>query len=166
MTACGNPIAVIETNHGTIKAELYKDKAPESVKNFMELAKQGKYEDTIFHRVVKGFVIQGGDFENGNGTGGYAYEGPGTTVVLETSKGLKHVQGALSMARNGFDRNSNASQFFIVTPEDGADFLDGEYSMFGKVIEGMEVVTKIEGVKVGPNDVPLKDVVVKNITIE
>ena len=128
-------IAVIETDKGTIKAELYTDKAPITTKNFIELAGSGFYNGLAFHRVEQGFVVQGGD-PNGDGTGGSE-----KTIPLEISQELKHVKGALAMARTQ-DPNSATSQFYITLAP--TPFLDGNYAVFGKVIEGMEVVEQIK----------------------
>ena len=128
-------IAVIETNKGTIKAELYTGKAPITTKNFIELATSGFYNGLAFHRVEQGFVVQGGD-PNGDGTGGSE-----KTIPLEISQELKHVKGALAMARTQ-DPNSATSQFYITLAP--TPFLDGNYAVFGKVIEGMEVVEQIK----------------------
>lgn len=127
-------IAVIETDKGTIKAELYTDKAPITTKNFIELANSGFYNGLTFHRVEPGFVIQGGD-PKGDGTGGSE-----KTIPLETNPELKHVKGALGMARSQ-NPNSANSQFYITLAP--TPFLDGNYAVFGKVIEGMEVVERI-----------------------
>lgn len=130
-----NKIATIETEKGTIKLELYEDKTPITTKNFIELSAQGFYDGLTFHRVEKGFVIQGGD-PNGDGTGG-----SGKTIPLEINPDLKHVKGALAMARSQ-DPDSASSQFYI-TLED-VPFLDGNYAVFGKVTEGMDIVEDIE----------------------
>lgn len=165
MPAKGEEIAVLTTNKGVIKMKFFADKAPESVKNFKTLATEGKYDGVIFHRVIPGFMIQGGDFTKKDGTGGYSYKGPGTTIALEVSPDLTHVHGAVSMARKGNDVNSNGSQFFIVTPKDGAHFLDNQYSVFGQVFEGFDAVDAISAVKTGPGDKPLEDVVVQKVEI-
>jgi len=131
------PTATIETDKGTIKFELYKEQAPITTKNFIDLTLQGFYDGLIFHRVEPGFVVQGGD-PKGDGTGG-----SGKNIPLEVKPELKHVKGAVAMARSS-DPNSASSQFYITlvpTP-----FLDGQYAVFGKVIEGMDVV---ESIKVG-----------------
>ena len=130
----GNKIATIETDKGIIKFELYEDKVPNTVKNFIELAQSGFYDGLNFHRVEEGFVIQGGD-PNGDGTGG-----SGKTIELEIHPDLKHVKGAVAMARKP-DPNSATSQFYITLVE--TPFLDGNYAVFGKVIEGIEVVESI-----------------------
>ena len=130
-----NKIATIETEKGTIKIELFEDKAPITAKNFIGLASSGFYNGLTFHRVEKGFVVQGGD-PNGDGTGG-----SGKTIPLEINPQLKHVKGAVAMARSQ-DPDSASSQFYITLDE--VPFLDGNYAVFSKVIEGMSVVENIE----------------------
>ncbi len=139
--------AVIETDKGTIKAELYTDKAPTTTKNFIDLANSGFYNGLNFHRVEPGFVAQTGD-PKGDGTGG-----SGKSIPLEINKDLKHVKGALAMARTN-DTNSATSQFYITLAP--AHFLDDSYAVFGKVISGMEAV---EQIKVGDkmNKVSISD---------
>ena len=127
--------AIIETDKGTIKAELYTDKVPITTKNFMELANSGFYNGLKFHRVEPGFVVQGGD-PKGDGTGG-----SGKSIPLEIHPELKHFKGALAMARKP-DPNSATSQFYITLDE--TPFLDGNYAVFGKVVEGMDVVEEIK----------------------
>lgn len=159
----GEEITILTTNHGVMKIKFFEDKAPETVKNFKELAKAGKYEDTIFHRVIKDFMIQGGDFEKRDGTGGYSYKGPGTYLELEIAPELKHIRGAVSMARKNTPLNSAGSQFFIVHPETGVDFLDGNYAVFGQVFEGLEVIDSITNLETDPLDKPLQDVVIEKV---
>lgn len=148
---------------GTIKAELYPDKAPNTVNNFISLANSGFYDGLIFHRVIKGFMNQGGD-PDGVGTGG-----PGYSIKGEFSNNgyknndLKHTAGVLSMARAN-DPDSAGSQFFIMAEE--ASHLDGDYAAFGKVIEGMDVVNDINSVQTNSNAKPLKDVVIESITVD
>ncbi len=127
--------AVIETDKGTIKAEMYTEKAPITAKNFIDLANSGFYNGLKFHRVERDFVIQGGD-PKGDGTGG-----SGKNILLEINPDLKHVEGALAMARSQ-DPNSASSQFYITLAP--TPFLDGQYAVFGKVASGMEVVKKIQ----------------------
>jgi len=145
--------ATIKTNMGDIKIELYEEKAPEAVKNFITLSKEGKYDGVPFHRVIKDFMIQTGDFENKNGTGGYSYKGVGTYLKDEIDSTLTHKRGAVSMANRGL--NTSGSQFFIVQNKDGAKYLDGGYTIFGQTIEGMEVVDKIADLKTDANNKPL-----------
>ena len=129
-----NPQVVMETNHGTVEMELFQDKAPISVKNFLAYAKEGFYDGTIFHRVIAGFMIQGG-CPNGDGRGG-----PGYKIEAEFND-THHERGILSMARSQ-DPNSAGSQFFVCHGD--ADFLDGQYTVWGRVIEGMEHVDRIK----------------------
>lgn len=158
------PIAKIKVkDYGTITAELYPDYAPNTVNNFIELSKKGFYNNLTFHRVVKDFVIQGGD-PDGIGTGG-----PGYSIKGEfsnngfTQNSLSHTEGVLSMARS-MDNDSAGSQFFIVSGE--ATYLDGEYAGFGKVIDGMDIVDKIENIDTDDNDKPKTDIVIESISIE
>ena len=158
------PIATIKVkNFGTIKAELYPNKAPNTVNNFISLANSGFYDGLIFHRVIKGFMNQGGD-PDGVGTGG-----PGYSIKGEfssngyTNNDLKHTAGVLSMARAS-NPDSAGSQFFIVTKD--APHLDGQYASFGKVIKGMDVVHKIENVETDSNDKPVKSVVIESIKVD
>src|SRR5512136_1125792 len=152
-----NRIAILETSMGTIKFELYEDKAPITTANFVKLAESGFYDGLIFHRVVDNFVIQTGD-PKGNGTGG-----SGTTIKLEIHKDLTHTDGAVGMARSS-NPDSASSQFYIC---DGAQHrsLDGNYAVFGQVIEGMDVVRAIAAVATGTNDKPLQDVAMTKVTI-
>jgi len=129
-----NRIATIVTEKGTIKFELYEKDAPITTKNFIDLAQKGFYDGLTFHRVIRGFMIQGGD-PKGNGRGG-----PGYTIPDEFSPMLKHTKGAVSMANAG--PNTGGSQFFIT--EAPQPHLDGKHSVFGQVIEGQDVVEKIE----------------------
>jgi peptidyl-prolyl cis-trans isomerase A (cyclophilin A) len=157
-----NKIAVIETTMGTIKVELFEDKAPITTKNFIRLAKEGFYTNLVFHRVINGFVIQGGGFY-ANGT---RKESPYGTIKLEIHPEARHVDGAIAMART-LDPDSASSQFYIC---DGAQpDLDGEYAVFGVVIEGMDVVRSIASVKTttkyGMRDWPQEDVIIKSIKI-
>ena len=158
------PVATIKVkDFGTIKAELYPDKAPNTVNNFISLANSGFYDGLIFHRVIEGFMNQGGD-PDGVGTGG-----PGYSIKGEfsnngyTNNDLKHTAGVLSMARAN-DPDSAGSQFFIMAEE--ASHLDGDYAAFGKVTEGMDVVEAINSVETKSNDKPLEDVVIESITVD
>jgi len=158
LMGCSNmKTAVIETNMGTMEIELYTEKAPITTKNFIDLANKNFYDTLIFHRVIKDFMIQGGD-PLGTGTGG-----PGYTIKDEFHKDLKHDSaGILSMANAG--PNTGGSQFFITliaTP-----WLDNRHSVFGKVTKGMDVLKKIGSVKTGVNDKPIDKVVIKKITIK
>lgn len=159
-----NPVAVIETSMGTITAELFADKVPNTVDNFVQLANDKKYDGVIFHRVIPGFMIQTGDFENNNGTGGYSAKGPGTLLDDEFNSDLNHNYGVLSMANRG--PNTNGSQFFIVQAEEGTPWLDGMHSVFGNVIEGMDVVEEIAAAETTGPDKPVTDIVIESITIQ
>lgn len=159
----GDTIATIETSQGTIKLKLFSELAPETVKNFSELAKAGKYNNVPFHRVIEGFMIQTGDFTAKNGTGGYSYKGPDTTIDDEFDSALVHLKGTLSMANAG--PNTNGSQFFIVTAESGVDYLNNNYSIFGQVFEGQDIVDAISKVKRDRSDKPLDPVLMKKVTV-
>ena len=149
-------VAVFDTNLGTFEVKLATEDAPLTCGNFIKLAQKGFYNGTIFHRVIDGFMIQGGD-PKGNGTGG-----PGYTIKDEFSSKLKHDgPGVLSMANAG--PNTGGSQFFITLAK--TPWLDGKHAVFGKVIKGQEVVNKIGKVKTGAQDKPLADVVINKITI-
>lgn len=159
----GDTIAVIESNKGTMKAVLFEKKVPETVKNFKFHADKGNYDNTIFHRVIEDFMVQGGDFQNKNGTGGYSYKGPGTSFNDEFDPDLKNIKGALSMANRG--ANTNGSQFFIVHAK-STPWLDGKHAVFGQLYEGFDVLDEIATSEVGPMDNPLVPIVVTKITVE
>ena len=150
-----NSIARIETNMGTIRFELLEDESPKTAENFRLLAEKGFYDGVIFHRVIKGFMIQGGD-PTGTGTGG-----PGYTFEDEIND-HKIVRGALAMANAG--PNTNGSQFFIVTT-DAAPWLDGKHTVFGQVVSGMDAVDSIEGTETGARDKPVDDVVIERVEL-
>jgi len=151
------PKAMIETTKGTIVIELYQDEAPKTVENFVKLAKQGFYDGVIFHRVIPGFMIQGGD-PTGTGMGG-----PGYTFEDEISPNLRHIgRGVVSMANAG--PNTNGSQFFITL--DATPWLDGKHAIFGRVVDGLSVVEQIAAVERNPQDRPLQDIVMKQVTIQ
>jgi len=141
-----SPRAIIETDKGMITAELYADRAPGTVDNFVKLANSGFYKNMIFHRIIKGFVVQTGD-PSGTGRGGSDRK-----IKLEITPDLKHVEGALGMAR-GPDRDSASSQFYIC--DAAVHGLDGNYAVFGKVVEGMDVVHAIARVPTGAGDRPV-----------
>ena len=149
-------------NYGTIKVELNPKEAPITVENFVKLAKSGFYNGLTFHRVIKGFMIQGG-CPKGNGTGGPGYEIKGEFAANGVQNNISHKRGVISMAR-AYDPNSAGSQFFIMH-KDG-EFLDGQYAAFGETVEGIEVVDKVAAVRTSPNDKPLTPVVINTITIE
>lgn len=177
---------ILHTNHGDIELVLFEDQAPKTVANFVGLCKQGYYDGVIFHRIIKDFMIQGGD-PSGSGMGGESIYGG--DFEDEFSKEVYNLRGALSMANAG--PNTNGSQFFIVTasnvptqmlrqmqdldfPEPiieayakdgGTPWLDQRHTVFGHVKAGFDVVLKIEDVKTGPQDKPLEDVVIQSVTV-
>lgn len=158
-----NPVITIEMMNGdVIKAELYPEVAPNTVNNFLSLVKKGFYDGLIFHRVIRGFMIQGG-CPNGNGMGGPGYQIKGEFTSNGFRNELSHTPGVLSMAR-AQNPNSAGSQFFIM--HESAPYLDGQYAAFGQVIEGMENVNKIAGVRTDFSDRPMKEQKIKSITAE
>jgi len=155
--------ANIETNHGKISFELLPDLAPETVRNFEKLTKDGFYNGTLFHRVIPGFMIQGGDPNTKtDNKGSWGMGGPGYNIKAEFSS-RSHLRGIVSMARSQ-DPNSAGSQFFIVTSDSA--FLDREYTVFGQVKEGMDVADKIVNQQRDGNDCPLEKVEMKKVTLE
>lgn len=159
-----NPLVTIRMKDGgVIKVELYPDKAPNTVNNFISLIKAKFYNGLTFHRIVAEFMIQGGD-PNGDGTGG-----PGYTIKGEfpnngfKQNDLKHEVGVISMARRSQPLDSAGSQFFIMAGD--APHLDGSYAAFGKIVEGEEVIDEIVSVKTGANDKPVEDQIIEEITI-
>ncbi len=159
-----NPIITIEMEDGgVIRAELYPDVAPKTVENFVSLVQKGFYDGVIFHRVIPGFMIQGGD-PTGTGMGGPGHTIPGEFTANGFKNDLKHTRGVLSMART-MDPNSAGSQFFIMHMD--APHLDGQYAAFGKVIEGIEVVDSIARTPRNmANDKPRQDQRMKKVTVE
>lgn len=158
-----NPIVTIEMEAGgVIKVELYPEIAPNTVRNFISLINKGFYSGTIFHRVIPGFMIQGGDPE-GTGMGGPGYQIKGEFSSNGFPNPLKHTKGVLSMARSGRP-NSAGSQFFLMV--DDSPHLDGQYASFGKVIEGIEVADQIVAVKRDRNDRPLEEQRMKSVTVD
>jgi peptidyl-prolyl cis-trans isomerase B (cyclophilin B) len=147
--------ATIHTNHGAIEVELFDDDAPKTVENFRKLAGDGFYDGVVFHRVIKDFMIQGGD-PTGTGTGG-----PGYTFEDEFND-HKVVRGALAMANAG--PNTNGSQFFIVTT-DAAPWLDGKHTVFGRVTGGMDAVDSIEGSETDSGDRPVADARIERVEL-
>jgi len=147
--------ATMHTNHGAIEVELFDEDAPKTVENFRKLAADGFYDGVIFHRVIKDFMIQGGD-PTGTGSGG-----PGYTFEDEFNDN-KVERGALAMANAG--PNTNGSQFFIVTT-DAAPWLDGKHTVFGRVTAGMDVVDSIEGTDTDAGDKPVSDAVIERIEL-
>ena len=151
-----NPTVTIETNQGTIVAEMYMDKAPKTAGNFIELAKKGYYDGLIFHRVIEGFMIQGG-CPDGTGRGG-----PGYNIPDEFGEGLAHTgAGIFSMANAG--PNTGGSQFFITLAP--TNWLDGKHAIFGHVTQGMDVVETIGKTQTGMMDRPSEDVVMEKVTV-
>jgi peptidyl-prolyl cis-trans isomerase B (cyclophilin B) len=148
-----SPRAIITTKFGTMEIRFFPDKAPEHVKNFINLAKKSVYDGTVFHRVIPGFMIQGGDPNSkGSDTSTYGTGGPGYTIKAEFND-RPHVRGAVSMARSSHP-DSAGSQFFIVVKD--SHFLDGKYTVFGEVVKGMEVADKIVSQPRDPRDNPLE----------
>ncbi|KZE69917.1 peptidylprolyl isomerase [Paenibacillus polymyxa] len=161
--AVSHPIVTIVMNDGKkIKLELYPEVAPNTVNNFISLVQKGAYNGTIFHRVIPGFMIQGGD-PQGNGTGGPGYSIKGEFKSNGFNNTLKHTRGVLSMARSA-DLDSAGSQFFIMVAD--ADYLDGQYAAFGKVTSGMDVVDAIVNSKRDSNDKPIKPATMKKVTVD
>ena len=158
-----NPIVTIEMENGDVlKAELYPEIAPNTVNNFISLIKKGYYDGLIFHRVIKGFMLQGG-CPDGNGMGGPGYSIKGEFSQNGFQNDLRHTEGVLSMARS-MAPESAGSQFFIMHKT--SPHLDGSYAGFGMVIEGMDIVDKIAGVRVDWNDKPMKAQKIKSVTVD
>ncbi|MCH5338986.1 MAG: peptidylprolyl isomerase [Acetatifactor sp.] len=158
-----NPIVTITMKDGgTIRLELYPDAAPNTVNNFISLVNKKYYDGLIFHRVIKGFMIQGG-CPNGTGMGGPGYGIKGEFSQNGVENTLKHTEGVLSMAR-AMDPNSAGSQFFIM--HKNAPHLDGGYAAFGKVIEGMDIVNQIAETRTDYNDRPLEPQVMESVTVD
>lgn len=158
-----NPIVSILMDDGkTIRLELYPDKAPITVENFLKLVKSGFYDGLCFHRIIPGFMIQGGD-PKGNGCGGPGWSIKGEFRSNGVPNDLKHVRGVISMAR-AMDPNSAGSQFFIMHAD--APHLDGEYAAFGSVIEGMDEVDRIANTPTGFQDAPMEDIIMKKPSLE
>jgi peptidyl-prolyl cis-trans isomerase B (cyclophilin B) len=158
-----NPLVTLEMENGNkIEIELYPDVAPNTVNNFISLVKKGFYDGLIFHRVIPGFIIQGGD-PKGDGTGGpgYCIRGEFTSNGFENN--LRHERGVISMARTIYT-DSAGSQFFIMVEK--APHLDGEYAAFGRVVSGMEEVDRIANVETDFNDKPLEDQRIKKASVE
>ncbi len=149
-------MATMRTSEGPIRIELFEEDAPQTVGNFKKLAGDGFYDGVIFHRIIRDFMIQGGD-PTGTGTGG-----PGYTFDDEFND-HKVVRGALAMANAG--PNTNGSQFFIVTTDE-APWLDGKHTVFGRVVEGMDVVDRIEGTKTDGRDKPVEDISIEGVDLD
>ena len=158
-----NPVVIIDlADSNQIKLELYPEVAPNTVNNFISLVEKGYYNGVIFHRVIEGFMIQGGD-PDGTGTGGPGYSIKGEFASNGFDNDLKHKRGVISMARTQ-DPDSAGSQFFIIHQD--APHLDGKYAAFGEVIEGMEAVDQIAAVDTGLKDKPKEDQVMEEVTVE
>ena len=158
-----NPIFTITMENGAVmKGELYPETAPQSVYNFIDLANKGFYDGLIFHRVIKGFMIQGGD-PTGSGMGGPGYCIKGEFFMNGVDNKLKHKRGVLSMARSS-NPNSAGSQFFLMHQD--SPHLDKQYAAFGKVTEGLEVIDAIASVKVDMNDRPLTEQKIASIRVD
>ncbi len=158
----GKEVAVIETVHGTIKFEFFEEKAPGHVKNFKDLTNKNFYDGTTFHRVIPGFMIQGGDPNSkSDNRSSHGSGGPGYSIDAEFND-TKHVRGVLSMARSQ-EPNSAGSQFFICVKD--SFFLDGQYTAFGRVVEGMDVADKIVNEPRDSNDNPEKRMEMKSVSI-
>ena len=158
-----NPQVTIEMENGaTMVAELYPEIAPNTVNNFISLVQKGFYDGLIFHRVISGFMIQGG-CPDGTGMGGPGYSIKGEFLQNGFPNELKHTEGVLSMAR-AMHPDSAGSQFFIMHKD--APHLDGAYAAFGKIVEGMDVVDKIAGVRTDYNDRPMKEQKIRRMTVD
>ena len=158
-----NPVVTITmTNGDVMKAELYPEIAPNTVNNFISLVQKGFYDGLIFHRVISGFMIQGGD-PQGTGMGGPGYSIKGEFAMNGVRNDLKHTRGVLSMARSMMP-DSAGSQFFIMHAN--APHLDGQYAAFGKVVEGLDVVDKIASVRTGWQDKPVEEQKIQSMTVE
>lgn len=158
-----NPIVTITMTDGSVmKAELYPEVAPNTVNNFISLVKKGFYDGLVFHRVIRGFMIQGGD-PQGTGMGGPGYSIKGEFTYNGFSNDLKHTPGVLSMAR-AMNPNSAGSQFFIM--HETSPHLDGQYAAFGKVTDGLDVVNKIAEVPTDYSDRPLEPQMIQNMTVD
>lgn len=158
-----NPIVRITMDSGkVIRLELYPETAPITVENFLDLVKKGFYNGLTFHRIISGFMIQGGD-PDGNGMGGSGYSIKGEFKSNGVDNPLKHEKGVISMARS-MDPNSAGSQFFIM--HEAAPHLDGQYAAFGKVIEGLDVVDEIASVETGFQDAPVEKVIMEKVEVE
>lgn len=159
-----NPVVTMEIkDYGTVTLELYPEKAPNTVNNFVTLANSGFYDGLIFHRIIEGFMIQGGDPE-GVGMGGPGYSIPGEfSGNGYENNDLVHTKGVISMARSQ-SPDSAGSQFFIMSAD--SPHLDGQYAAFGQVTSGIEIIEALEKVATGPSDKPVEDVVIESVTVD
>ena len=173
MPQSGETIATIATNCGDMKIRLFPEIVGLAAENFIELARQGKYSNVPFHRVIKNFMIQGGDFTNKNGTGGHAASGENSKIGDVYDSRLKHIRGAVSWAKTN-EAYSIGSQFFIVQNKNGTPFLDhpkdGEdnegYTVFGQLYEGFETLDSIANVKTDSRDRPKEDIIIESVVVE
>ena len=157
------PVAtIVFKDFGTVEVELYPHIAPNTVNNFISLANSGFYDGLTFHRIIKDFMIQGGD-PDGTGMGGPGYSIKGEFTNNKFENDLAHTEGVISMARSQ-SKNSAGSQFFIVTND--APHLDGQYASFGKVINGMDIIHEIENVETDGNDKPIKNVIIESVKVD
>ncbi len=157
----GEPFAFFEVSgYGTIKVALDQNKAPIAVANFIELCEKNFYNGLTFHRVIPQFMIQGGD-PSGDGTGG-----PGYTIEGEANNGLTHAKGALACAKRSGETRMSGSQFYIVQADNGATHLDGEHTVFGMTVEGIEIVDRIANAQTGSNDNPLNPIIMTKVYVE
>ena len=169
----GETVAIVSTNHGQMKLRLFLEIVGEAAENFIELARQGKYDGVPFHRVIENFMIQGGDFTRRDGTGGHAAKGEGENIGDFYDSRLTHIRGALSWAKTSMP-NSIGSQFFIVHSKNGAHFLDHTekghshqgYTVFGQLYEGFETLDKIACVDTNGRDRPVEEVVIESVVVE
>ncbi len=157
----GETVVSLDTTLGTVKIRMFPSEAPKAVENFITHAKNGYYDGLIFHRVIKDFMIQGGD-PTGTGRGGESIWG--SSFEDEFSPGLCNLKGTLSMANAG--KNTNGSQFFIVQAQEGTPWLNNKHTVFGQVYEGMAVVDTIARVKVNLSDKPVEDVKILSVSVE
>lgn len=155
----GEEVATLHTNYGDISFKFFPEVAPMAVTSFKALAKAGRYDNTIFHRVIKNFMIQGGDYTKFNGTGGQSAFGE--EFDLEISDYLRNTTGSVAMANRG--PGTNGSQFYINQVDNG--YLDGNYTVFAQVYEGMDVVNDIAAVKTDYNDKPVSDVILESVEL-
>ena len=168
-----NPQVTLHTNHGDIKMELFPKEAPKTVENFLQYAREGFYDGTVFHRIISYFMIQGGGLEIVEGEDGVELAAKQTRdpIVNEADNGLKNLRGTVAMARTN-DVNSATSQFFINVEMNGSldhtgkeDSRTWGYAVFGRVIDGMDVVDDIRFVKTGPQDAPLEPVIIESVEV-
>ncbi len=160
----GDEIVILETSYGDIHIKFFEEEAPQTVENFKKLVKDGFYDGISFHRIISGFMIQTGD-PKGDGTGG-----PGYTVPAEISAELNHIAGAVATARLSDavnpEKASSGSQFYIVHDDFGASGLDGDYTVFGQVIKGQNVVEKIATTKTNSSDKPINPIIIEKARLE